>query len=355
MDTLHPTRYWRRLDDGRVECTLCPRLCQLRDGKRGVCYMRQAREGEIVLTHWGETSGFCIDPIEKKPLYHYLPGSATLSFGTLGCNLTCRYCQNWSISKSREDERLNERTTPAQIADLALHHGCRSVAFTYNDPVISLEFTLEVAKACHDRGIKAVAVSAGYVNPKPALELFGAMDAANIDLKGFSDDFYHGLCGGALTPVLECLKLIRHQTHCWLEITTLIIPGHNDDDATLSALSQWIARELGADTPLHFTAFHPDFHLTEPAVTPMETLQRARERALANGLHHVYTGNIPNSASESTYCSGCGALLIERSGYRLGQWRLSEGRCVHCHRALCGHFEPYPEAWGPKRLRVNPE
>lgn len=352
---IHPTHYWRLLDDGRVECTLCPRFCQLRDGKRGVCYMRQAREGEIVLTHWGETSGFCIDPIEKKPLFHFLPGSATLSFGTLGCNLTCRYCQNWNISKSREEELLSERATPEQIAELALNHGCRSVAFTYNDPVISLEFTLAVAQACHERGIKAVAVSAGYVNPAPALALFGAMDAANIDLKGFSDGFYHGLCGGALSPVLECLKLICHQTRCWLEITTLLIPGHNDDEPTLMALSQWVARELGPHIPLHFTAFHPDFHLTDPPATPLDTLLRAREIALASGLHHVYTGNMPSSVSESTYCSGCGARLIERNRYRLGQWDLVDGRCIHCQQALSGHVEEPPGEWGPRRARVSLE
>ncbi len=347
------TRYWRRLPDGRVECTLCPRLCQLREGKRGVCFVRMAAGGDIVLTTYGRSSGFCIDPIEKKPLFHFLPGTPVLSFGTAGCNLTCRFCQNWDISKSRQMDTLCATAAPGQIAQAALQYGCRCVAFTYNDPVIFMEYALDVASACHQLGVQAVAVTAGYINPEPAVSFFAGMDAANVDLKAFSERFYHKICGGHLAPVLETLRYLHHHTSVWLEITTLLIPGENDSDSEILAMCDWIGRELGPDVPLHFTAFHPDFQFLDKPRTPLAVLLHARELALACGLHHVYIGNAHDRGGESSFCPGCGTLLIERNGYQLVGWTLRSGACPHCARPLAGHFEAQPGRWGPRRLPLQ--
>ena len=348
------TRYWRALDDGRVECTLCPRLCQLRDGKRGVCFVRMADHGQIVLTTHGRSSGFCIDPVEKKPLFHFLPGTPVLSFGTAGCNLTCRFCQNWDISKSRQMDTLSARAAPEQIARAALQYGCRSVAFTYNDPVVFMEYALDVAAACHGVGVQTIAVTAGYINPQPAVEFFAGMDAANVDLKGFSESFYHQICGGHLQPVLETLCYVHRQTSVWLELTTLLIPGLNDSDAEIRALCEWVGKELGPDVPLHFTAFHPDYRLRDIPATPNETLSRARSLALACGLHHAYIGNVHDSRGESSWCPTCGNLLIERDWYRLGDWGLTAGCCKRCGYRLPGRFEATPGLWGPRRLAITP-
>jgi pyruvate formate lyase activating enzyme len=349
------TRYWRQLVDGRVECTLCPRLCQLRDGKRGVCFVRMAEQGQIVLTTYGRSSGFCIDPIEKKPLFHFLPGTPVLSFGTAGCNLTCRFCQNWDISKSREMDTLSSAASPQQIARAALQYGCRSVAFTYNDPVIFMEYALDVARACHAVGVQTVAVTAGYINPEPAVEFFAGMDGANVDLKAFSESFYHRICGGHLQPVLETLRYIHHQTSVWLELTTLLIPGENDSDQEILALCDWVGRELGPEVPLHFTAFHPDYRLQDRPMTPVATLQRARKLALDTGLHHVYTGNVQDPEGESSWCPRCGALVIGRDRYRLGHWGLVDGCCAGCGHPLAGRFETRPGVWGPRRLAITPD
>lgn len=354
MQDSHATRYWLRHADGRVECTLCPRHCLLRDGKRGVCYVRQALDGQIVLTSYGRSSGFCVDPIEKKPLNHFLPGTPVLSFGTAGCNLTCKFCQNWAISKSREQDTLCDAASPAQLVRLAQQLGCRSIAFTYNDPVIFMEYALDVAAACHAAGIATVAVTAGYIEPEPRAEFFAAMDAANVDLKGFSEDFYHQICGGHLAPVLDTLRYLHRQTEVWLEITTLLIPGLNDDPAELAAMCRWIHDELGDEVPLHFTAFHPDFHLQDIPATPLASLQQARAIAQQAGLKHVYLGNCSERAGGQTRCAGCGALLIEREGYRLSHWGLSQtGGCPHCGRPLAGRFEAEPGRWGLRRLPVQ--
>lgn len=353
MPDYHATRYWRRHADGRVECTLCPRHCLLRDGKRGVCYIREARDGQMVLTSYGRSSGFCVDPIEKKPLNHFLPGTPVLSFGTAGCNLTCKFCQNWAISKSRQQDTLCDTARPAQLARQAQQLGCRSVAFTYNDPVIFMEYALDVAAACHALGIATVAVTAGYIEPEPRAEFFAAMDAANVDLKGFSEDFYHQICGGHLAPVLDTLRYLHHQTEVWLEITTLLIPGLNDEPAELAAMCRWIHDELGDEVPLHFTAFHPDFHLLDRPATTLASLQQARNIARQVGLKHVYLGNLSDRAGGQTHCAGCGALLIEREGYRLSHWELSPtGCCPHCGHPLAGRFEAEPGRWGARRLPV---
>ena len=349
-----PTRYWHRLEDGRVQCDVCPRHCRLHEGQRGLCFVR-AREGDqIVLTSYGRSSGFCVDPIEKKPLYHFLPGTPVLSFGTAGCNLTCRFCQNWSISKSREMDTLADQASPEAIARTAEALGCRSVAFTYNDPVVFLEYAIDVAQACHERGLKTVAVTAGYMCAAPRAEFYRHMDAANVDLKGFTERFYRDISGGHLQPVLDTLDYLEHETTVWFELTTLLIPGENDSDAEIDALSRWVAEHLGPHVPLHFTAFHPDWKMLDRPPTPPATLSRARRIALGNGLRHVYTGNVHDPEGDSTRCSGCGTLLIGRDWYRLEDWRLGpDGRCPTCGQACPGVFEPRPGAWGRRRLPVQ--
>ncbi|MFA6110428.1 MAG: AmmeMemoRadiSam system radical SAM enzyme [Candidatus Latescibacterota bacterium] len=349
-----PARYWHRLADGRVRCDLCPRHCALRPGQRGLCFVRAADEQGLVLTTYGRSSGFCVDPIEKKPLNHFLPGSAVLSFGTAGCNLTCKFCQNWHVTRSRQTDTLAEEATPEQIAQAARRLGCRSVAFTYNDPVIFLEYAVDVAAACRAAGIRTVAVTAGQICAEPRQEFFAAMDAANVDLKGFTDRFYRRLCGGALAPVLETLEYLRRETEVWLELTTLLIPGENDGDDELHALSAWVAERLGPDVPLHFTAFHPDWHLRDRPPTPPETLARARRIARSHGLRHVYTGNVHDPEGGSTWCHGCGRRVIDRDWYVLGDYGLDDqGRCTHCGTVCAGRFDGPAGTWGARRLPVR--
>jgi pyruvate formate lyase activating enzyme len=352
--TVVATKYWHRLEDGRVQCDVCPRVCKLHDGQRGMCFVRGCEGGEVVLTTHGRSSGFCVDPVEKKPLNHFLPGSPILSFGTAGCNLACRFCQNWDISKSREVDTLADSASPEGIAAAAERLGCRSVAFTYNDPVIFHEYAIDVAQACHARGIRAVAVTAGYVCPEPRAEFYRHMDAANVDLKAFTDRFYHELCAARLEPVLDTLRYIRHETKVWLEITNLVIPGENDGDEELDALSAWVVRELGPDVPLHFTAFHPDWKMLDAAPTPPATLRRARQMALANGARYVYTGNVRDLDGGTTYCHACGARLVVRDGYTICAWTLTpDGRCEACGAPCAGVFEGPPGAWGTRRQPVR--
>ncbi len=348
------TRYWHRLEDGRLQCDLCPRHCKLREGQRGLCYVRQRIDDEIMLVSYGRSSGFCIDPIEKKPLNHFFPGSAVLSFGTAGCNLACKFCQNWDMSKSREMDTLADAASPEKLARVAAELDCLSVAFTYNDPVIFHEYAIDVAAACHVEGIRSVAVTAGYIDPEPRVEFFAAMDAANVDLKAFTERFYKKICGGQLAPVLETLEYIRHETDTWLEITTLLIPGENDSDEELDAMCNWIRDRLGPDIPLHFTAFHPDWKMRDIQRTPSATLTRAREIAMANGIRYAYTGNVHDSLGSSTWCSHCGALLIERDWYVLGHWGLDEnGHCAACNTPLPGHFRSRPGDFGAQRIPVQ--
>ena len=346
--------WWHHLDDGRVQCDLCPRDCKLHDGQRGACFVRAYDGREMVLTTDGRSSGFCIDPVEKKPLNHFYPGSSILSFGTAGCNLACKFCQNWDISKSRDMDRLMDKASPAAIASAARAAGARSVAFTYNDPVIFYEYAIDVAKACHAVGIDTVAVTAGYIHALPRETFFHHMDAANVDLKAFTDEFYVKQCGAHLQPVLDTLTWIRHETNCWLEITTLLIPGLNDSEAEVAALSEWIAGELGPDVPLHFTAFHPDWKLTDRPATPAATLTRARRQALAAGLHHVYTGNVRDLAGGTTHCTGCGQPLIVRDGYAIRDYRLrDDGTCPHCSTRLAGRFGRFSGSFGNRRVPVQ--
>jgi len=349
----HPARYWHRTGDGRIQCDVCPRECRLHEGQHGFCFVRACEGGELVLTTYGRSSGFCVDPIEKKPLNHFLPGTPVFSFGTAGCNLGCKFCQNWDISKSRETDTLADAASPQAIAEIARRLGCRSVAFTYNDPVIFLEYATDVADACHGLGLKSVAVTAGYVSAGAREHLFSRMDAANVDLKAFTEDFYAKVCGGHLQPVLDTLEHLARETEVWLEVTTLLIPGLNDSNEEIAALSCWLADRLGPDVPLHFSAFHPDWKMRDRPPTPPATLSRARQIAIRSGLRYVYTGNVHDPAGQSTYCHACGSLLIERDWYELGAWNLEGGRCRACGEPCPGVFEERPGTWGSRRLPVR--
>lgn len=352
-DSNHVGRYRHLLDDTRMQCDLCPRDCILKDGQRGLCFVRQRIGDEMILSTYGRSTGFCVDPIEKKPLNHYFPGTSVLSFGTAGCNLACKFCQNWDISKSREMDRLSNRGRPEAIAKAALEMGCKSVAFTYNDPIIFAEYAMDVADACHAVGIETVAVTAGYVHAAPRADFFAKMDATNVDLKAFTEEFYWKLTAAHLAPVLDTLRYVAKETKTWLEITTLLIPGHNDSDREIDALTSWVARELGPHVPLHFSAFHPDYRLTDVPPTPASTLSRARRIGLSNGLQFVYTGNVHDAEGGTTSCTKCGAAVIVRDWYRILEYRLDErGACVACGAEMAGRYGKRVGTFGPRRIPV---
>ena len=354
LSSIVATRHWTRIDDRRVRCDVCPRECTMKEGQRGLCFVRAHKDGEVVLTTYGRSSGFCVDPIEKKPLNHFLPGSAVLSFGTAGCNLSCDFCQNWDISKSRKMDTLMAHATPERIADAAVQAGCRSVAFTYNDPVIFMEYAIDVAEACHDRGLKTVAVTAGYVSPGAREDFFDHMDAANVDLKAFTEEFYYRVTKGHLAPVLDTLRYLALETDVWVELTTLLIPDLNDSDDELRRLVDWIVEHLGENVPLHFTAFHPDFRMRDRPRTPASTLRRARRIAREAGVRYAYTGNVHDAAGGTTLCHHCGAALVERDWYNLGGYLLTDdGRCIRCDTPCAGVFDGPAGRWGRKRLPLH--
>ena len=349
-----PTEHWSKLADGRVQCEMCPRLCKLNEGARGLCFVR-ARDGDrIVLTTYGRSSGFCIDPIEKKPLNHFLPGTPVLSFGTAGCNLACNFCQNHDISKSRDMDRVQDEAQPETIAAAAERLGCRSVAFTYNDPVIFHEYAADISAACRERGVKTVAVTAGYLTDRARADFFRGIDAANVDLKAFTEDFYWTITKGHLQPVLDTLLYLKHETDIWFEITTLVIPGENDSEGEIDAMCTWVVANLGPDVPIHFSAFHPDYRMLGKPRTPFETLAMARRVALRNGVRHAYTGNVHDLGRQSTYCHVCGTRTIGRDWYKLSDWRLDErGACAVCGTPTAGVFDGPPGRWGRKRQPVS--
>jgi pyruvate formate lyase activating enzyme len=354
METIVKTKYWHILEDGRVQCDLCPRECKLKNGQRGLCFVRACEENQIVLTTYGRSSGFCIDPVEKKPLNHFYPGTSVLSFGTAGCNLACKFCQNWDISKSREMDTLADSASPESIALAAKNSNCRSIAFTYNDPVIFHEYAIDVAAACHEVDIKTIAVSAGYVCPEPRAEFYKYIDAVNIDLKSFTEDFYHRITGSHLAAVLETLSYIKHETDVWLEITNLVIPDENDSDKELNQMTEWIISELGTDVPLHFSAFHPDWKMRDKPRTSLPTLQRARSIAIMNGLKYVYTGNVHDREGDTTFCYECGAELIVRDWYEIKDWAFKEiGKCPTCNSICAGVFGAEHGNWGSKRVPIQ--
>jgi pyruvate formate lyase activating enzyme len=349
-----PTKYWQKLEDGRTQCQLCSRLCKLREGQHGFCFVRACQAGQVVLTTYGRSSGFCLDPIEKKPLYHFLPGSAVLSFGTAGCNLGCQFCQNWNISKSREADVLADEASPEAIAQAAKRLGCPSVAFTYNDPIIFLEYAIDTARACHQLGIRTVAVTAGYVCEEPREEFFKHMDAANVDLKAFTEHFYQQVCAGHLQPVLDTLAYLKHHTRVWLEITNLLIPGENDSETELEEMTQWIVEQLGPDVPLHFTAFYPAWRMLNKPPTPASTLWHARRIAMRNGVRYAYTGNIEDEEGSNTYCHVCGCRLIARSWHQVADWNLNaSGDCRDCGTPCAGVFANSPGTWAGRYMPVR--
>ncbi|MDH4063650.1 MAG: AmmeMemoRadiSam system radical SAM enzyme [Acidobacteriota bacterium] len=352
--TVVPTHHWHALADGRVQCDVCPRFCKMHDGQRGLCFVRANHHGAIVLTTYGRSSGFCVDPIEKKPLNHFLPGTPVLSFGTAGCNLACQFCQNWDISKSREMDTLMDQAGPTTIARAARQLGCKSVAYTYNDPVIFMEYAIDVAKACREQGVRSVAVTAGYMTDAPRREFYQYMDAANVDLKAFTEDFYWKTTSAHLAPVLETLEYLKHETRVWFELTTLLIPGHNDSDQELTEMSKWVVSHLGPDVPMHFSAFHPDWRMRNVPPTPAATLTRARRIAMDHGIRYAYTGNVRDQAGQSTYCHQCGTMVIGRDGYEITAWHLDRtGACERCATACAGIFEARPGAWGSRRQPVR--
>ncbi len=353
MGPIVPTKYWHKLAGTNVQCDLCPRHCKLAEGQRGFCFVRACQNGQVVLTTYGHSSGFCVDPIEKKPLFHFLPGTPVLSFGTAGCNLGCLFCQNWDISKSRETDTLADSASPELIAKTAKSLGCRSVAFTYNEPHIFHEYAVDTAKECRKLGIKTVAVTAGYVSPEPRKEFYEWMDAANVDLKGFTEEFYKKYTASSLAPVLETLLYLKNETKVWFEITTLLIPGLNDSEKELQAMTNWIVKNLGPEVPLHFTAFHPAYKILDIPPTPVLTLRKAREIAKATGVRYCYTGNVEDPEGETTFCHSCGKKLIGRNWYVLSTWNLKDRKCQFCQTPCAGIFEDKPGNWGSKRLPVR--
>lgn len=344
---------WWYTENGRVVCELCPRKCRLNEGDSGFCFVRARRGNQMVLDTYGRSTGFCIDPIEKKPLNHFYPGTAVMSFGTAGCNLACKFCQNWGISKSREVARLSHNASPNGIAEAAAKAGCRSVAYTYNDPVIWAEYAIDTAKACRERSIKSVAVTAGYILPDARTEFFAHMDAANIDLKAFTEGFYFKHTSSHLKPVLDTIRYVCNETDVWVELTNLVIPRANEGEDELKRMCEWVLSNVGPDVPIHFTAFHPDYRMKDRGRTPHETLIRAYNTARSAGLNYVYVGNVHDVHRQSTHCSGCNKVLIERDWHQLGSYRLRNNACQHCGYVIAGHFEDRPGNWGRKRRSIN--
>jgi pyruvate formate lyase activating enzyme len=346
-------QFYTRAADNKVVCHLCPRYCEIGDGQAGFCFVRKNEGGTLYSLAYANPYAVHIDPIEKKPLAHYLPGTRILSIGTAGCNLGCKFCQNWDISKARYDQERAYHFTPENAVAEALARGCPSIAFTYNDPVIWAEYAIDIAKVAHAYGLKTVMVTAGYITQEALPIVYDHIDATNVDLKNFTENFYRKTCLAHLAPVLETLKTLKRRGTTWFEITNLIIPTLNDALEELRDLCLWVLDNLGPEVPLHFSAFHPDFKMLDVPPTPPAVLARARQQALRAGLRHVYTGNVDDPEGQSTYCPSCGKLLIERNWYRLGQWNLeANGRCRFCGANLAGHFDPRPGHWGARRQPV---
>lgn len=332
-------KYWQPAENGAVKCVLCPHRCRIAEGARSRCFGRVNHGGTLIAETWGRPVAMQVDPIEKKPLNHFLPGSRILSLGTVGCNLACRFCQNWDLSHPGPGmDPAGREVRPEEVAAMAVRGGIPSVAATYNEPTVWAEYALDIADACHEQGLRMVAVTSGYFSAESRLDFFRKMDAVNVDLKSFRDDFYKQFCGARLAPVLETLEAIRKETDCWLEVTTLLIPGLNDSEAELNELTGWVAEHLGVGTPLHLSAFHPDGELRDRSATPPETLRRARTMAQKNGLRHVYAGNVLGEEdATATWCPDCGAHLIDREGFRSNRVRMDAGgRCAACGRICEG-------------------
>lgn len=332
-----PARYWHQLESGCVQCDLCPQACKLKEGQSGKCGVRKYHDQQL-RTIYGKVSGLAVDPIEKKPLYHFLPGSKILSFGTVGCNLSCKFCQNWDISTAKNSDRLKALDSTA-IAVMAQQRHCPSVAFTYNEPTIFIEYAIDVAIACRKLGINTVAVTNGYINEAPRHEFFNCINAANVDLKAFTEKFYTNIVGAKLQPVLDTLIYLKHHTSVWFELTYLLIPGENDSDQEIDAATKWVVANLGQDVPVHFSAFYPTWKMLDKSATPPATVIRAREIARNNGLYYVYTGNIYDLDGSNTYCHQCKRCVIMRDNYVISNYYLTAtGHCKFCQAKCAGIF-----------------
>jgi len=337
-EQLHEASWWEAEPGGRVHCYLCPRHCHIHAGQAGFCFIRLNRGGKLYSLGYGSPAALQIDPVEKKPLSHFLPGSRVFSMGTAGCNMGCFFCQNWDISKSRQDQVRSQRVAPEDVPLLALEHGCESIAFTYNEPTIWGEYVIDICKAAKNHGLRTVMVSNGYITREAFHDIYDHIDAANIDLKAFTENFYGKITLTHLQPVLDTLRWLKNETPVWFELTNLLIPTLNDGAEEIGKLSEWVMQHLGPDVPLHFTAFHPDFKLQDKPPTPPETLHRARKIALDAGLHYVYEGNI-FSEGANTHCPSCGDLVIRRSWHNVLENNLKYGACPSCGLAIPGVWQ----------------
>ncbi|PID59359.1 MAG: AmmeMemoRadiSam system radical SAM enzyme [Ignavibacteriae bacterium] len=332
-------KWWKTKDNGKILCTLCPRYCEIGEGQKGFCYIRENIEGKLYSTGYGRPTGFAIDPIEKKPLSHFLPGSDVLSFGTAGCNLGCRFCQNWSMSKSKLDELNALKISPENVVNLALKYKSKSIAYTYNDPTIFGEYVIDVSELAREKNIKNVLVTAGYINKEARKDIYKYIDAANIDLKAFTETFYQKITYSHLNDILETLLWVKNETDIWLEITTLLIPDENDSNEEIKQLTNWITTNLGKNVPLHFTAFHPDFKMKDKSSTPAETLINARKIALEEGINYCYLGNIHNIESQTTYCPTCQNPIIIRDWHSVLDVKIQNGKCKYCNSKVAGVWD----------------
>lgn len=339
MTEFKEAKWWKEGKNGKIICTLCPRYCELGEGQKGFCYIRENINGKLYSTGYGRPTGFGLDPIEKKPLFHFLPGTSVLSFGTAGCNLGCKFCQNWTMSKSKLEDVNALYASPEDVVKLALQYNAPSIAYTYNDPTIFGEYVIDISQIARNSGIRNVMVTAGYIDKKARKDVYKYIDAANVDLKAFSEDFYRKLTLSHIAPVLDTLRWIKNETDIWLEITTLLIPGENDSDDELKAMADWIVKNLGDEVPLHFTAFHPDFMMRDKNPTPHSTLIKARKIALNAGIKYCYVGNVHDNEGETTYCPNCGKPLIKRDWHSVYENNLVDGKCPDCGTAIAGVFE----------------
>ena len=342
-EALHEARWWEPEGNGRVHCFLCPRHCHIHAGQSGFCFIRINQDGKLYNLGYGAPAALQIDPIEKKPLNHFLPGTRVFSMGTAGCNMGCFFCQNWDISKSHQDQVRSQPVPPEEVPLLALKYGCDSIAFTYNEPTIWGEYVIDICRAAKGYGLKTVMVTNGYITYEAFHDIYDHVDAANVDLKAFTEGFYGKITLTHLEPVLKTLEWLKNETNVWFELTNLMIPTLNDDPAETQKLTEWVLQHLGPDVPLHFTAFHPDFKLRDKPATPPETLHRAREIALKAGLHFVYEGNIYSDAA-NTYCPGCGKVLVRRSWHDVKDNQLKNGSCSKCGLAIPGVWDRIPVA-----------
>jgi pyruvate formate lyase activating enzyme len=338
VNELKEAKWWEYDNKGRILCTLCPRFCHIGEGQAGFCYIRKNIDGKLYSLGYGNPTGFAIDPIEKKPLNHFLPGTGILSFGTAGCNLGCQFCQNWHISKAKIVDKQTVKATPEQIIELAKKYNCPSIAVTYNDPTIIGEFVVDIGNLCKKENIYLVLVTAGYITPHSRKEIYESVSAANVDLKAFTERFYSKITLSHLEPVLDTLKWIKKETNIWLELTNLKIPDENDSEEETKQMCQWILENLGDNVPLHFTAFHPDFKMRDKSRTPSETLTRAREIAMEMGIKYCYVGNVHDISGQTTYCPSCKTAVVVRDWHRVLMYNLAGNICKNCGYKIDGVF-----------------